>query len=175
MNEFLNYIKEYISQGFTNDSEITKTVTIENAYKSGNEIKTDNVPQVQVQIMDNSEVQAYTSFEGENISAIPLQITSYTAQMKIGGTMRSAQEASIIFGQKLKNMLDKLALATDNENIKLVVRTTMSPALPLLEGKVYTTAIRYNFWVATLMWLGYNHKKMNKENKYGNTYYFYWC
>ena len=148
MEEFLDYIKAYLDDNFKNDSDITKTVTIEDAYKSGNEVTTSNVPQIQVQILDNSEVVRYSSFEGENVSYIPLQITSYTAQMKIAGTMVSAQRASIKFGQKIKNLLNALRNSRVNENIERCRIITMSPALPLLEGKVYTTAVRCEFWIA---------------------------
>lgn len=148
MDEFLEYIKTYLSTSFDADTDITKTVTIENAYKSGNEVSTSNVPQIQVQILDNSEVQRYSSFDGENVSYIPLQITSYTAQMKIASTMVSAQQASIVFGQKIKNLLNALRNSVVNENILRCRIITMSPALPLLEGKVYTTAVRCEFWIA---------------------------
>lgn len=148
MDEFLEYIKTYLSTSFDADTDITKTVTIENAYKSGNEVSTSNVPQIQVQILDNSEVQRYSSFDGENVSYIPLQITSYTAQMKIASTMVSAQQASIVFGQKIKNLLNALRNSSVNENIMRCRIITMSPALPLLEGKVYTTAVRCEFWIA---------------------------
>ena len=54
MNEFLQYIKQYIANAFENDEDITKEVTIENAYKQGNEITTSNVPQIQIQILNNA-------------------------------------------------------------------------------------------------------------------------
>lgn len=149
MNEFLEYIKTYLQSKFTEDTEITKTITIENAYKQGNEITTTNVPQIQIQIMDNSEVERYSTFEGENVSSIPLQITSYTGQMKIAQITKSAQEASIIFGQKIKKYLNMLRESNINANILRCRISSMSPAMPLLEGsKVYATAIRCDFWIA---------------------------
>ena len=105
-------------------------------------------PQIQIQIMDNAEVERYSSFEGENISSIPLQITAYTSLMKIGNVTRSAQESSIIFGQKVKTLLNKLRENVVNENITKCRIATTSPALQLLDGsKVYMTAIRCEFWV----------------------------
>ena len=150
MNEFLEWLKTYISSQFANDSDITKTVTVENANKQGNEITTSNVPQVQVQLMDNAEVDQYSSLEeGEHVTSIPVQITSYTGQMKIKNAACSAQEASIIFGDKIKNMITASNMASANTNIKRCRRTTMSPALQLLDGsKVYYTAVRFEFWIA---------------------------
>jgi phospholipase C len=149
MDKFLEWIQNYLNDGFENDSEITKKVTVELAYKQGNKITTTNTPQIQIQIMDNAEVERYSSFEGENVSSIPLQITAYTSQMKINNVMKSAQESSIIFGQKIKTLLNKLRESVVNENISRCRIATTSPALPLLEGeKVYMTAIRCEFWIA---------------------------
>ena len=148
MDKFLDWVKSYLEDGFTNDSEISKKVIVELAYKTGNTITTTNTPQIQIQIMDNAEVDRYSSFEGENISSIPLQITAYTTSMKIGNVVKSAQESSIIFGQKVKALLNKLRESVVNENIAKCRIATTSPALPLLDGKAYMTAIRCEFWVS---------------------------
>lgn len=151
MNEFLEWMKEYIKTKFTNDADLpnTKVVEVYNAYQSGHEVSTNTVPEIQVQILDNNEVVEYSSFEGENVSYIPLQITSYTGQMKKGSTIKTAQEWSVIFGEKLKKMLNALrSQEVVNGNILSVQILGMSPALPLLEGKVYTTAVRCRFWIA---------------------------
>ena len=149
MDKFLDWIKSYLEDGFANDSEIAKKVIFELAHKQGNTITTANTPQIQIQIMDNAEVERYSSFEGENISSIPLQITAYTPQMKINNVLKSAQECSIIFGQKIKTLLNKLRENVVNENITRCRIVTTSPALPLLDGsKVYMTAIRCEFWVS---------------------------
>lgn len=149
VNEFLEWLKQYISTAINSDTTISKTVVVENAYKQGNEVLTTNVPQIQIQLLDNSEVERYSSFEGENITSIPVQINAYTGQMKIDSILKSAQEASIIFGQKIKNIMSANLLANANENVKRCIRITMSPALPLLDGsKVYMTAVRFNIWIA---------------------------
>lgn len=149
MNDFLDYIKTYLETAFENDTDIEKEVTVTKAYKTNNQISTTDTPQIQLQILNNAEVERYSSFEGENVSQIPLQITSYTTQMKIAGSTVSAQEASIIFGDKIKAMLNHLRESVVNENIGRCRIVSMSPALPLLEGsKVYTTAVRCEFWIA---------------------------
>lgn len=149
MNEFLAYIKQYIADAFSTDSSFTKTVTVTDEWKQGNEITTANTPQIQIQILDNSEVERYSSFEGENVSNIPLQITVYTSQGKFLNVMKSAQQMSRIYGEKLKKVLNTLRESKVNGNIERCSITTMSPAMPLLNGeKVYATAIRCEFWVA---------------------------
>ena len=149
MDKFLNWVKDYLEDSFSNDSDISKKVIFDLAYKQGNTITTTNTPQIQIQIMDDAEVERYSSFEGENISSIPLQITAYTSQTKINNVMKSAQESSIIFAQKIKTLLNKLRESVVNENIVRCRIATVSPALPLLDGsKVYMTAIRCEFWVS---------------------------
>lgn len=150
MNEFLEYIKNYIKTQFDNDTDLpsSKSVDIYNAYQLGHKVSDTSVPEIQVQILDNSEVVRYSSFEGENVSYIPLQITAYTGQMKQGTKMQSAQYWSIVFGEKIKKMLNALRQKVVNKNILSVQIVGMSPALPLLDGKVYTTAVRCRFWIA---------------------------
>lgn len=149
MDKFLDWVKSYLDNGLSNDSELSKKVVVELAHKQGNTVTTTNTPQIQIQIMDDAEVERYSSFEGENISSIPLQITAYTSQTKINNVMKSAQESSIIFAQKIKTLLNKLRESVVNENIVRCRIATVSPALPLLDGsKVYMTAIRCEFWVS---------------------------
>ena len=152
MNNFLEWIKNYIKEEFENDTQIPKTKSVEvyNAYQSGHEVSTTTVPEIQIQILDNSEVERYSTFEeGEKVSYIPLQFTSYTSQMKLNTTMKSAQEWSIRFGDKLKAMLNNLRTnKVVNKNILSVQVMGMSPAMPLLDGKVYAAAIRCRFWIA---------------------------
>lgn len=149
MNEFIKWIQCYLKDGFDADEEITKNVTIELAHKQGNTVTTTNTPQIQIQILDNAEVERYSVFDGETTASIPLQINAYTSQMKISNKTISAQESSIIFGQKIKVLLNKLRQSIVNENVLRCRIITMSPALPLLNGeKVYFTSIRCEFWVA---------------------------
>lgn len=150
MNEFYEWVKNYIQTAFASDSDISKTVTVENAYKQGNEVTTSNVPQIQVQIMDSSEVQNYSDlYDGEHVTYMPMQIIAYTGQMKIYGAMKSAQEASIIFGDKIKTLFKARTVCEANRNVMRCRITTTSPALQLLDGsKVYYTATRIEFWVA---------------------------
>ena len=149
MYAFLEWLKGYIDEQFQADSSITKEVTIESAYKQGNTVNTTNVPQVQIQLLDDSEVERYSSFQGEHISYVGVQINAYAGQMKIDNTTYSAQDASIILGEKIKSMITANNLLSANNNIKRCTRTSMSPALQLIDGsKVYYTAVRFDVWIA---------------------------
>ena len=149
MTNFFEWIKDYIQEKFASDGDFTKSTNVRVAYLQGNKVTTENVPQIIIQVMDDSEVDRFSSFEGENVSSIPLQFTAYTGAMKIGGQLKNAQEASMIFGTKLKKVLNELRENVVNENIVRCRRATTSPALPLINGeKVYFTAVRCDFWVA---------------------------
>ena len=149
MTNFYEWIKEYITENFAHDSDLPKATNVRVAYLQGNKVTTENVPQVIIQIMDNSEVVRYSSFEDEEVSSIPLQFNVYTGSMKIGGHLKTAQEASIILGTKLIKMLNAIRENVVNPNILRCRRTSSSPALPLIDGsKIYFTAVRCEFWVA---------------------------
>lgn len=153
MFDFLEYIKEYLKECFDNDSDITtaKKPTICNAYQLGNTITADK-PQIQVQILDNNEATRYTTFCDIKANSIPLQITAYVGGnngIKIGGTQRSTQNGSIIFGEKIIKYLNDLIYNGLNENILGGRNITTSPALPMNDGAtIYMTAVRFNFTVA---------------------------
>lgn len=148
MYSFLEDMKKYIVDGLNADADIPKTYNIVgyDAYTKGH---TPQKTEVVFQIMDNNEVDAYTSFEGANIFYIPLQITVVGFQMKIAGTMQSPKSVSLMLGEKVLNLLDALKVVEANKRVKRVRIMTTSPALPLESGeKAFTTAIRVEFWVA---------------------------
>lgn len=151
MFDFLEYIKTYIETAFANDSEITasKKPLVYNAYQSNHEPDATK-PEIQVQILDNSEQTNYTTFCGKRANLMPLQITSYTGQMKIGGVNRSSQQSSIIFGEKIEKILYELIYSNANSNIYGGRMMVTSPALPMNDGgTIYMTAIRFEFTVAS--------------------------
>ena len=148
MYKFLEDMKNYIKENINIDVDISKTYNVEvyDAYTKGH---TPTRTEIQFQIMDNSEVERYTSFEGANIFYIPLQILVFAFQMKLAGTMTSPREVSIKLGDKIISLLDSVKVVESNPRVKRVRVITTSPALPFNGGeKAYTTAIRCEFWVA---------------------------
>ena len=148
MYKFLEDMKNYIKENINTDVDISKTYNVEvyDAYTKGH---TPTRTEIQFQIMDNSEVERYTSFEGANIFYIPLQISVFAFQMKLAGTMTSPREVSIKLGDKIISLLDSVKVVESNPRVKRVRVITTSPALPFNGGeKAYTTAIRCEFWVA---------------------------
>lgn len=148
MYSFLEDMKKYIVDGLNADADISNTYGIV-GYDANTKGHTPTKTEVQFQIMDNNEVERYTSFEGANIYYIPLQITVWAFQMKLAGTMTSPRVASIKLGDKIIKQLEALKVVEAIPRVKRVRLMTTSPAMPFEGGdKAYTTAIRCEFWVA---------------------------
>ena len=148
MYKFLQDMKSYIKERINADADISKTYGIE-MYDSYTKGHTPTKTEVQFQIMDDNEVERYTSFEGANVYQMPIQITVVAFQMKIAGVMTSAKDASLLLGGKLKKLLNAVDVVSAIPRVERVRIMTTSPALPYEGGdKAYTTAIRCEFWVA---------------------------
>lgn len=151
MYEFLEYIKEYLQTCFANDTDFTasKKPKLIDSYKTGHEPKMIQ-PEIQVQIMDDSENISYTTFCGKEADSTPLQISAYSGQMKIGGVDKNAQHASIIIADKIKKYLYELIYSDDKRNILTGRHITSSPALPMNDGgSIYMSAVRFDFTIQT--------------------------
>ena len=145
---FLEDMKKYIVDGLNADADIPKTYGIV-GYDANTKGHTPTKTEVQFQIMDNNEVERYTSFEGANVYYIPLQITVYAFQMKLNNKMESPRIISIKLGDKIIKQLEALRVVEAIPRVKRVRLMTTSPAMPFEGGdKAYTTAIRCEFWVA---------------------------
>ena len=148
MYSFLEDMKKYIVDGLNADADISNTYGIV-GYDANTKGHTPTKTEVQFQIMDNNEVERYTSFEGANIYYIPPQITVWAFQMKLAGTMTSPRVASIKLGDKIIKQLEALKVVEAIPRVKRVRIMTTSTAMPFEGGdKAYTTAIRCEFWVA---------------------------
>lgn len=145
---FLEDMKKYIVDGLNADADISNTYGIV-GYDANTKGHTPAKTEVQFQIMDNNEVERYTSFEGANIYYIPLQITVFAFQMKLGAKIETPRVVSIKLGDKIIKLLNALKVVEANPRVKRVRIMTTSPALKYEGGdKAYTTAIRCEFWVA---------------------------
>ena len=148
MFEFLKYIKNYIETKFASDSELPQSfeMKVYDAYTVGH---TPSKTEIQVQLLNDSEVERYSSFDSTHVSNIPLEIVVYAFKMKLSNEMVSPREVSIRLADKVKIMLNELRESNVNDNIKRVRIMTTSPALPTIDGsQSYMTAIRCEFWVA---------------------------
>lgn len=148
MYSFLEDVKKYIVDGLNADADISKTYGIV-GYDANTKGHTPTKTEVQFQIMDNKEVEKYSSFEGMTVYYVPIQITVWAFQMKLAGTMTSPRVVSIKLGEKIIKLLQALKVVEAIPEVKRVSLMTTSPAMPFEGGdKAYTTAIRCEFWVA---------------------------
>ena len=145
---FLEDMKKYIVDGLNADADISNTYGIV-GYDANTKGHTPTKTEVQFQIMDNNEVERYTSFNGASVYYIPLQITVWAFQMKLDGKMESPRVVSIKLGGKIIKLLEALKVVEAIPRVKRVRIMTTSPAMPFEGGdKAYTTAIRCEFWIA---------------------------
>lgn len=147
---FLEDLKKYIEECFKNDTDISvsKKPQVYSGYQIQHE-PSSKKPEIQIQPLGNSEEVNYTTFCGKNANSIPVQVSIYTGQLKIGGVDYSAQDASIIFGDKIDKYVYDYIYSCDNKNIYSGRMMTTSPALPMNEGgSVYMTAVRFDFTIA---------------------------
>ena len=145
MKQFIDDIITRISDYFKSDSDIAKAVKVDYANKQGDTI---NPPHITVQQMDDSNAEEYDTFEGECISYVPIQLTIYAQQMKIGGVVKSAQESAFIIADKVIKLFDKVETVKWNSNIVRLRRVGGVFAMPTEQGATtYMSPVRYEFYV----------------------------
>lgn len=154
MRAFIEDLISYINTNFENDKDISKKVSVDDAYD-------ENIkplpPHIFVQEIEDNDAQQYSSFDGEEISYVPVQITAFCQQMKIGETTCSAKQSSAIFADKIKEMFDIKKTISWNNNIRLMRRVGGTPSLPVQKGTTtYFSPIRYDFFVCR------NYKKLKE-------------
>lgn len=150
MYRFLEDIKNIIETAFLSDTDISasKKPKVYSGYQVQHE-PSQKTPEIQMTPLDNSEVMRYTTFCRNNADSTPLQITTFSGQLKIAGVDYNAQDASILLSEKIDKILYEYIYSGANENILGFRKVSTSPALPMNDGgSIYTTAVRYEFTVA---------------------------
>lgn len=151
MFEFLEYIKQYLADCFNADPDFmaTKKPEVYDSYKVGHSPK-NTKPEVQVQIMDNSEQTRYTTFCGIRAENLPLQFMAFSGAVRIAGVERNAQQASIILADKTKGYINDLIYGNKENNILTGNHIISATPLPMNDGgTIYMTPVRFNFTIQT--------------------------
>lgn len=144
MLNFIDELKSYIKNSFDNDERFEQEITVCDAYKS-NLIK---CPKIVVYCVDDIDDQQYTTFEGERISSLSIQITCYAEQMKIEGIVKSAQECANIFSEKIRNDFQINTIAFFLNSVKSVRRVGRTYAIPFDSGeRMYMSPLRFEIQV----------------------------
>ena len=154
MKQFWDDIIAYLTDNLNNDTDIKKEVKVDYA---NNKSVTVRPPHIFVFPMQDTDAEQYDSFyEGENISYCPVQILPYCQQLRINGEMKSAQEVSMIFADKISNLFDKRTALSWNKNIVRLRRVGENFGMPVEGGETtYTSPIRYEFYIQR------NYEKIN--------------
>lgn len=148
MNEFIDSLIEYIKTNFENDDSIKTKVNVCKAYKS-NLLPS---PKIVVYVVDDSEAEQYSTFEGENVSRISVQITSFADQMKISGKTVSAQDAADIFSDRIRSLFQKKKLFDAIPGVLQVRRVGRTFAMPFGSGeKTYMSPVRFEIQIKNKM------------------------
>lgn len=150
MYRFLEDLKTYIEYRFQNDSDISvqKKPKVYNGYQIQHSPSSKN-PEIQIQPLNKSETIEYTTFCGKRANSIPVQITALCGQMKIAKIDYSAQDASVVFGDKIDTYVYDYIYGSENKNLYGGRMITVSPALPINDGgSMYATSVRFDFIVA---------------------------
>jgi hypothetical protein len=141
MNEFLRQMIAFLQSKFDNDSDFKTAPKVYMAYLYNHMIKGT---EVQVGLLDNSEVLKYSTFEGEQVASMPTQITIYSAQMTIGGQMRNPQEVAMIMTDKICRYMK------DCDFTLFATRESTTQPMPLDTGTTsYFVAIRYDIEIVS--------------------------
>lgn len=144
MKDFIDSLIEYIKMSFENDDFIKTKVNVCKAYKS-NLLPS---PKIVVYAVDDSEVAQHNTFEGENVSRISIQITSYADQMKISDKTVSAQDAADLFSDRIRSLFQKQKLVNAIPSVLQVRRVGRTFAMPFESGeKTYMSPVRFEIQV----------------------------
>lgn len=154
MKQFWDDIIAYLTENLNNDSSYEKEVKVDYANKQSVVI---TPPHIFVQPMQDTDAEQYDTFsEGEVVSYCPVQIAPYCQQLRINGEMKSAQEVSMIFADKISRLFDKVTATTWNKNIVKLRRVGESLGMPVEKGSTtYTSPLRYEFYIMR------NYEKIN--------------
>ena len=154
MKQFWDDIIEYLTKNLNDDDSYEKEVKVDYADKQKVKI---TPPHIFVQPMQDTDAEQYDSFtEGENISFCSVQISPYCQQFRINGELKSAQETSMIFADKISHLFDKPTALKWNKNIVRLRRIGEGFGMPVNDGATtYTSPLRYEFYIQR------NYEKIN--------------
>ena len=138
-------IKTYIATQISADTDISNTVEIVKTYPYG---KTPKPPQILLQLADNTENVRGTTFEGEKVSTVLLQVIVMANSMKFGNTKYNAQTSCDILCDKVVSWFDKESIISGVTSIINSRRVQWLPAQPYETGTTsYYGILRFELTV----------------------------
>ena len=139
---------EYLEDCLENDQQISASIDVLEAYKYSHKL---NNSELQVQIIDHSEFERYTTFEDGKVYVCPLQIDVYAKQMTIGNEIMSAQKAAYTLAQKVINWLNVNDVHAEIDDVISIKNGTYTSAVPVADvGTVlYRCVVRVDLYLET--------------------------
>ena len=137
---------EYLKDCLDNDNDISADIDVLEAYKYSHKL---NNSELQVQVIDHTEFERFTTFEDGKIYTCPLQIDVFAKQMTIGNELMSAQKASYTIAQKIINWLNVNDLNEEIGGILSAKNGTYTSAIPVANvGTVlYRCVVRIDLYL----------------------------
>lgn len=144
-NTFINDLKAYILNELSQDDNFSN-IKVVKAYTTENVIK---APQIAVYISNDREDEFSNSYESENISVLRVIFYCYNKAMVFDDDdeKTSAIESTLILCDKLKELLNKNILNSNNINIISSTRKSFVQPQPLRDDGVYVAIMTYEFKV----------------------------
>lgn len=154
--DFIDDIKQYILNELSQDTNFSNT-NVANAYDSENTLKT---PQISVYISSDREDEASNSYDSENISILRVIFYCYNKAMVFNedDEKTSAIESTMLLSDKLKEILNKNNLVSNNSNIISSIRKSYTQPQSLRDSNVYVDITTYQFKVLN------NYTKIYNQN-----------
>ena len=138
-------IKSYINTKLSTDTDITQSIDIIKTFPYG---KTPNPPQIMLQLADNTENIGGTTFEGEKVSTVLLQVIALANAMKFSNVKYNAQTSCDKLCDKVVTWFDKQSVINGITQVINCRRVQWLPAQPYETGTTaYYGILRFELTV----------------------------
>lgn len=138
-------IKTYLNTKISADTDISASVEIVETYPYG---KTPKPPQIMLQLADNTENVNGTTFEGERVSTVLLQVIVLASAMNFGNKKYNAQKSCDKLSDKLCNWFEKNTIVSGISSIINCRRVQWLPSQPYETGvTTYYSILRFELAV----------------------------
>ena len=138
-------LKSYLNGKIAEDKDLNMTIGIKEQYPYGHKAQP---PELLLAIMDNTELESATTFEGETVSNVSLQIIPMANSMNIGGKKYNAQKSCNLLSEKVCGWFEKNTIKQNIPKIINTRRVQWSNSTPYESGTTtYFSILRFNLTV----------------------------
>lgn len=103
----IDELKNYTNGRIAEDKELSMSIGIKEQYPYGSK---PNPPEILLAVINNVELDRATTFEGEQVADVYLQIIVMANQMNIGGKKYSAQKSCSLLSENFALGLQRTLL-----------------------------------------------------------------